>query len=257
MMPSATSGPNDRRTVRGGPRDDAGFALTKLTVVLVGTAIVIVAIAVVSALPGSIPRRFVHDVQNELCRKGPANHETVAIGDSITRMNSDPGWDFLGTNSWFAIDACDGRIPYGYNAGVFGNTTAQMLARFQTDVAAHHPKSVIILGGTNDLFQNVPTAVTVSHLRAMIDASHALGASVAIGTVPPIDSPVMQSKVGPLNRAIEELAASTHSVLIDFYAAVAQGGQYRSGWTVDGVHPSQIAADAMARTAATALGPRP
>ena len=145
-------------------------------VVLISLAVVITAIGVVSALPGSLPRRLVHDVQNEQCRKGPENDQTVALGDSLTRMNSDPGWDFLGTESWFAIDACNGRIPYGYNAGVFGNTTAQMLQRFQVDVAAHHPKLVIVLGGTNDILQHIPAAATITHLRALIRASQAAGA---------------------------------------------------------------------------------
>ena len=216
-------------------------------VVLISIAVVI---GVVSALPGSLPRRLVHDVQNEQCRKGPEDHGTVALGDSLTRMNSDPGWDFLGTQSWFAIDACSGRIPYGYNAGVPGNTTAQMLQRFGVDVAGHHPKLVIVLGGTNDILQHVPASATITHLRALIRASQAAGATVAIGTIPPIDSKQFRSAVDPLNRSIAALATATHSMLIDFHAAVADGDHYRTGWSSDGVHPTLEAADAMARAAA-------
>jgi acyl-CoA thioesterase-1 len=250
LMRSAVRDSDGRRDVAVDPVGDAGFTVTKLMVVLGSIAIVIIVLAVVSALPGSIPRRLVHDVQNEQCRKGPANDETVALGDSITRMNSDPGWDFLGTDSWFAIDACDGRIPYGYNAGIFGNTTAQMLARFRADVAAHQPRSVIVLGGTNDILQNVPRAVTIRHLRTLIDESRAMGATVAIGTIPPIDAKQWRSKVAPLNAGIAALATATHSELIDFHAVVADGDQYRSGWTVDGIHPTRTAAEAMARAAA-------
>jgi lysophospholipase L1-like esterase len=215
-----------------------------------------VAIGVVSVLPGSLPRRIYHDVRNELCRKGPTDHATVALGDSLTRMNSDPGWNFLGT-SWFAIDSCDGRMAYGYHAGVYGNTTAQMLARFPTDLAARHPKEVIILGGTNDVLQHVPAPVTISHLRQLIEESRVLGASVAVGTIPPIDSGPFTDAVDGLNARIATLAAATHSTLIDFHAAVAEGDAYRPGWTVDGVHPTLRGAEAMASAAVAAIDPRP
>jgi len=256
MTPSGACCLHDRQATCCEPRDDAGFTHTKLMVVLASIAVVITAIGVASALPGSLPRRLVHDVQNELCRKGPENNETVALGDSLTRMNSDPGWDFLGTESWFAIDACNGRIPYGFNAGVFGNTTAQMLQRFPVDVAAHRPKLVILLGGTNDILQHIPAAETISHLRALIRASQATGAKVAIGTIPPIDPKPFRSKVDPLNRDIAALAAATHSMLIDFHAAVAEGDQYRNGWTSDGIHPTLEAADAMAKAAVGVVNTR-
>jgi acyl-CoA thioesterase-1 len=256
MTPSGAGCLHDRQTAWADLSDDAGFAHTKLMVVFVSIAVVITAIGVTSALPGSLPRRLVHDVQNEQCRKGPENFETVALGDSLTRMNSDPGWDFLGTESWFAIDACNGQIPYGYNAGVFGDTTAQMLQRFQVDVAVHRPKLVILLGGTNDILQHIPASETISHLRALIRASQATGAKVAIGTIPPIDSKPFRSKVDPLNRNIAALAAATHSMLIDFHAAVADGDQYRTGWSSDGIHPTLEAADAMAKAAVGVVNTR-
>src|ERR1019366_5277862 len=58
-----------------------------------------------------------------------------------------------------------------------------------------------------------------------------------------------RSKVDPLNRNIAALAAATHSMLIDFHAAVADGDQYRAGWSSDGIHPTLEAADAMAKAA--------
>lgn len=255
-MRSAASHSRDKRGIWSASVWEAGFAHTKLTVILVGIMVVIAGVGLASALPGSLPRRLVHDIQNEQCRKGPVNHETVALGDSLTRMNSDPSWGFLGTDSWFAIDSCDGRIPYGYNAGVFGNTTAQMLGRFHADVASHHPRQIIILGGTNDVLQHVPAAVTISHLRALINASLATGAKVAIGTIPPIDAAQFRYNVDPLNEQIATLAAATHSTLINFHAVVADGDEYRSGWTEDGVHPTLVAAEAMATAAAELVSAR-
>ncbi len=245
-----------RRIAPADPDGDAGFTFIKPVVALVAISIVIVTIGVVSVLPGSIPRRLFHDIRNEQCRKGPESHATVALGDSLTRMNSDPGWNFLGTNTWFAIDACDGRMAYGYDAGAYGNTTAQMLARFHADVADHHPKLVIILGGTNDILQDVPAPVTINHLRSLINDSRALGAAVAIGTIPPINAKPFSDAVAPLNARIVALAAATRSTLIDFHAAVANGNQYRTGWTTDGIHPTHSGAEAMASAAAEAVASR-
>src|SRR5699024_5814711 len=43
--------------------------------------------------------------------------------------------------------------PY-INRGISGQTTPQMLLRFQQDVIHLHPQIVVILGGTNDLAGN-------------------------------------------------------------------------------------------------------
>ena len=37
------------------------------------------------------------------------------------------------------------------NLGIYGNTTAQMFARFPAQIQGHHYRRVVILGGTNDL----------------------------------------------------------------------------------------------------------
>jgi hypothetical protein len=51
------------------------------------------------------------------------------MGDSITQ-------------SWHLPD---------HNAGVAGQTTVQMLDRFNVDILGHGFKRVVILGGTNDI----------------------------------------------------------------------------------------------------------
>jgi lysophospholipase L1-like esterase len=242
-MPSRRREVYHRRNDAAGAGGNAGFTLvTRLTAL--ACVVIVIAVIVTSALPGALPQRLVHDIQNEQCRKAPVNARTVALGDSITRMNSDPSWHFMGTDSWFALDSCNGRIAYGYNAGVNGNTTAQMLARYPDDVAALHPTSVIVLGGTNDVLQHVAPAATIS------TASHAIGTTVAIGTIPPIDAGRYRAYVDPLNARIAVLAAATHSTLINFHAVVAAGDHYRAGWTTDGIHPSHVAAVAMAAAAA-------
>jgi lysophospholipase L1-like esterase len=207
--------------------------------------------------------RLVDDVISMHCLERAHEGRTVALGDSITLGKGDPAWNFQGDESWFSYATCDGpgssasvATRYGWNAGKNGNTTQQMLARFARDVAARHPQQVVLLGGTNDIFQRVPIDVTTLRLADMIVRAKALAPVVRIGTIPPFNDPARRGDVDELNARIRQLAAAEHIGLVDFYAAVALHGSYRPGWTDDGIHPTPTAARAMgeAYRRATARG---
>ena len=96
--------------------------------------------------------------------------DLVVIGDSITAWNfTDPNQnvhsDSWATNMTFALG---GKLRLLRNGGIGGNTTAQMLARFDSDVMAYLPNGgwVGIAGGTND-----PDGVTDTYpnVEAMIN----------------------------------------------------------------------------------------
>jgi hypothetical protein len=80
--------------------------------------------------------------------------------------------------------------PNWINKGVPCNSTAQMLARFQTDVIDLHPDVVHILGGANDVVDGIfnpetecgPTCGNLGEMSAMAQAA---GIKVVVGT--PID----------------------------------------------------------------------
>lgn len=187
--------------------------------------------------------RLADDLIAEHCFEGHHDGRTVALGDSITLGKGDPGWHFQGDTSWFSYATCDGG--YGWNAGINGNTTAKMLARFDSDVTAHHPRQVVVLGGTNDVFQGVPTDVTTLRLIDLITRAKAVAPVVWIGTIPPFDDLLFRARGEALNIRIRQLAAEEHVGLLDFYGAVTQNGAYRPGWTKDGIHPTPDAARAM------------
>jgi hypothetical protein len=81
--------------------------------------------------------------------------------------------------------------PNWINKGVPGNTTDQMLARFQTDVIDLHPDVVHILGGADDAkFETWPLGMpcgidTCGNLEEMSAMAQAAGIKVVVGT--PID----------------------------------------------------------------------
>jgi hypothetical protein len=87
------------------------------------------------------------------------------------------------TASWPMADH-----PNWINKGVAGNTTAQMLARFQADVINLHPDVVHILGGTQDALQedwsdlNQCGPDVCENISAMTQMATAAGIRVVIGT---------------------------------------------------------------------------
>jgi len=66
------------------------------------------------------------------------------------------------------------------NAGVGGNTTAQGLARLETDVLSKDPKVVIVLLGGNDFLRKVDKAETFANLQQIVDRIHEKGAAVLL-----------------------------------------------------------------------------
>jgi len=75
-----------------------------------------------------------------------------------------------------------------FNKGVYGEKTAEMLARFQRDVIDLHPESVIIWGFINDIFNADRDRIdnvlnqTRSNLRKMVEMAQANGIEPILAT---------------------------------------------------------------------------
>lgn len=154
----------------------------------------------------------------------------VVLGDSITAWGSWPA----------AVDAASPHLVLVHNAGVAGNTTAQMLVRLDRDVLAYQPDVVVLMGGTNDrCLRSQPATVTqaAANLRAIIERLHAAGVVVVLMTIPPC---LGLAHILPMNAAIRRLAAVEGTPLVDIYAAlVGKGDAYVPAYQCgDGIHPS-------------------
>jgi len=94
------------------------------------------------------------DIDTRLNPPDPRKPRVVFVGDSITddwRLNEYfPDRDFV-------------------NRGISGQTTDQMLGRFEEDVVQLHPLAVVIFGGTNDLYRRIPVAAVENNIRAMAE----------------------------------------------------------------------------------------
>ena len=103
-----------------------------------------------------------HAEDAALPQPAAGEQRVVFMGDSIT-----DGWGRRpGTGQFFP-----GK-PY-INRGISGQTTPQMLIRFQQDVVALHPAAVVILAGTNDIAGNTgPSHVADDRRQLRLDGRY-------------------------------------------------------------------------------------
>lgn len=169
----------------------------------------------------------------------PAKGErrVVFYGDSIT----DAWGRGANTGAFFA-----GK-PY-VNRGISGQTTPQMLVRFEQDVVRLRPAAVVILAGTNDVAGNTgpeTPQMIEDNFRAMAAIAKANGIKVVLASITPAYAypwkpevkPV--AEIGELNAWMKQFCASEGLVYLDYFTALADGrGGMREGTSFDGVHPN-------------------
>jgi lysophospholipase L1-like esterase len=164
----------------------------------------------------------------------------VAMGDSLTAWPPEGPWPSR-------LDKGDANLRILNNAGVPGDTTADMRARFDGDVLAYKPNVVFILGGTNDLGHNVSQGTTIANLKAMVLAAKSKGIRVFLMTIPPDSYTSMSPYIDALNAAIVRLGNATSVVVIDIHSTLSTTtGVYVKKFTSDGLHFSVLGASTVA-----------
>jgi len=176
-----------------------------------------------------------HADDERLMAQPASPHRVVFLGDSIT--------DFWNLAKYFP-----GK-PY-INRGISGQTTPQMLVRMFPDVIDLKPAAVIILAGTNDIARNTgpETAKMIEeNFKAMTGLAQAHGIKVILCTLTPVSDYTPSKQTGhrppadilALNAWLKAYAVKSHSILADYYPAVAdQQGMFHAGYSDDGLHPN-------------------
>jgi lysophospholipase L1-like esterase len=125
------------------------------------------------------------------------------------------------------------------NLGIYGNTTAQMFARFPAQIQGHHYRRVVILGGTNDVLLRIDPTVTIHNLQEIGTYTVQAGAQPVLCEIPPIfhsfdpnDKTDYSNQVHTLNQQIIQLAAAHKWKLVDYYDPLLG----HPGYSSDGVH---------------------
>jgi len=177
-----------------------------------------------------------------------AEDRVVAVGDSITS-------DRLG---WFALLSASvalAGLPRAtmINLGVSGNTTADVIERFDVLESAR-PSHVLLMLGTNDArshgravaYRMVSAAETERNLRALVDLIVAgLGAGVTVITPPAVDQRRIDASFAgaPVRWRAEDVAEVAEAARkvaptgIDLHGLTREhaGGDFLEA---DGVHPT-------------------
>lgn len=153
--------------------------------------------------------------------------------------------------------------PY-VNRGISGETTAQMLLRFQQDVVALRPAAVVFLGGTNDVAGNsgpMTLQMTEDNICSMVAIAQANSIKVILASQLPVQEFPWNKTVHPelellaLSAWEKRFAAAKHLGYVDYYSAlVGPDGGFRPGLSPDGVHPNKKAYEIMAPVVEAVIG---
>lgn len=179
-------------------------------------------------------KRFEAD-NKEVPAKAKKEKRVVFMGNSITE-----GWARVHPD-WFKENNYYGR-------GISGQTSPQMLLRFQADVIALQPDVVVINAGTNDIAENTGTyhpSFTLNNIKSMAEVAKANGIKVILTSVLPHDRfgwnksiENVTQKVDELNVAIQAYAKANKIPYVDYNAEMRDAkGAMKEGLSKDGVHP--------------------
>ena len=166
-------------------------------------------------------RRRYLDMWNEQVIREDIAVSTVFMGDSITEFWELPVY----------FESRDGII---LNRGVGGDIASNMVKRFQADVIQLHPRNVVILAGTNDVFfllgQKVPDQEIVRQvcesIEAMMSAARAAGINVLLCSITPTNEDRAdhegKSRVIPLiNKRLKAACAKQGCIYVDYATAMS------------------------------------
>jgi lysophospholipase L1-like esterase len=171
----------------------------------------------------------------EVKEKQKGELSIVFLGDSIFE-----GWSVARPD--FFKDK-----PY-YNRGISGQVTAQMLLRFQEDVANLKPDVLVLKAGINDIAENAGVydqEKTLNNIKSIVQLAKANKIKVVLCSVLPANRFVWRPALTPadkvidLNTALKAYAKQENVLYLDLYAAVVDDKKgMKSAYANDGVHPT-------------------
>lgn len=161
------------------------------------------------------------------------------MGDSITARW---GRDNTGHPAFFTDNSF-------LNAGISGQTTGQMLARFDADIIQFAPRAVVICAGTNDIAQNqgyISNEDIMKNIAQMCEKASKTGIKVILCSLLPANRYNWRPSVEPaelikdLNSRIRTYAGEHGYTFVDLWTPFADAEDgLPAKYSSDGVHPNQ------------------
>ena len=179
----------------------------------------------------------------------------VCIGDSLTA-----GYGIETTYRWTNLLGTDLPIEV-INSGISGDTTAGMLARFYEMALKHKPNYIIITGGTNDIWLNLPDNTIIGNILAMTRYAkqHDIVPIIGIPTPffnqgeftdesPFIDVLTLSKRIYSFQKILKQFAIDDDQNCIDFSLDMTP-----KLFLKDGLHPNEKGHVVMAGNAKLSL----
>ena len=148
------------------------------------------------------------------------------------------------------------------NAGLWGETVSEGLARLPSEVGRYQPDVLLLLEGANDLNNPSANAATTKYIAGRLQemihvarqAKQGSGLIVMLATFPP-QYPGLNGAGAPwvptMNGEILKVATAEGAILVDLYKDFMATGTRLIG--VDGLHPTDAGFTQMAKSFYTAI----
>ncbi|MGI6685905.1 MAG: GDSL-type esterase/lipase family protein [Bacillota bacterium] len=171
----------------------------------------------------------------------------VCLGDSLTY-----GYGVPRKDTWVSLLNKNGTAAY-VNKGINGDTTGDMLARFEQDVLAENPNIVIMMGGANDFIRGLGLEAVQKNIMAMVEMATGNQIIPVVGAPFRIKAETVRAdwaawadfrevaeKIKLLRNWIIDFSTTSHIEYLDFYHefTARTSGEYNSYFR-DGLHPNK------------------
>ncbi|MGI6607350.1 MAG: GDSL-type esterase/lipase family protein [Peptococcia bacterium] len=161
------------------------------------------------------------------------DYTVVALGDSLTY-----GYPFSPQDSWAEVL----RLATGWkviNAGISGDTLGDMQRRIQRDVLVHKPELVILMGGSNDVYQGISQLVMEQNFLLIWETLAKNGIAGWLGLPLPVADDYAEGKLSVWRNWLKDFGQQKKITVVDFYRDfVSEEGWIRSDLFVDDCHPT-------------------
>ncbi len=190
------------------------------------------------------PIEFRPSLDAQVVPEGPRDLAIVFLGGSLVAGVGDPkgqGW----------VTRVVGRTQHpdleltAYNLGVRGNTSADLLHRWATEVplrwAGRTERRVVLSVGTDDVLQGITLARHRLNLANLLDDAASSGVGAFVVSPPPTADAELNERLEVLVDAQADVCARRGVPFVDCYAPLMGHDQWRTDLAASSVenHPGQ------------------